>query len=190
MPFADEPSVVHVVSYRPSWADEYELLASRLRSALGPVAIGVDHVGSTAVPGMLAKDVIDVQVRVARLDEGAIEESLRGSRFRRRPEPWNNREVSFGTACSKMVFAPPVGERACNVHIRIDGAPNAQMALLVRDFLRADADVRRAWAQFKVLVAEQVGDLDLYGQIKAPATVVLARAASAWAERAEAGSRS
>jgi dephospho-CoA kinase len=62
---------VLISPYRDDWPTEFEQLAARLRSTLGSTAIAVDHIGSTAVPGVAAKDVIDVQVIVSSLDEVA-----------------------------------------------------------------------------------------------------------------------
>lgn len=70
MPFPDERGQVAVVEYRPEWPAEFELLAGRLRDVLGDLAFGVDHVGSTSVPGLPAKDCIDVQVRMGREGTG------------------------------------------------------------------------------------------------------------------------
>ncbi|WP_203591258.1 GrpB family protein [Streptomyces sp. SID13031] len=71
MPFADElGSGVAVVEYRPERAIEFEVLAEQLRSKLGSLALTVDHVGSTSVPGLAAKDCIAVQVRTESLEEG------------------------------------------------------------------------------------------------------------------------
>src|SRR5260221_3890432 len=53
-----------IVAYRPQWAEEYEAIAGRLRDTVGDMALRVDHIGSTAVPGLAAKDVIDVQITV------------------------------------------------------------------------------------------------------------------------------
>ncbi len=181
MPFADEVRPVEIVPYRPGWAAEFDAIAGRLSVALGSSALAIDHVGSTSVPGLPAKDVIDVQVRVASLDPASLIERFERVGFRRRPEPWNNVEVSLGTRCEKLVFAPPIGERACNVHVRVDGRPNTRFALLFRDFLRANEDARRAWGDFKTRLAAEVPDLALYGQIKAPATDVLLQAATGWA---------
>jgi GrpB-like predicted nucleotidyltransferase (UPF0157 family) len=80
-----------------------------------------------------------------------------------------------------LVFAPPVDERSCNVHVREDGGGNARYALLFRDFLRADDHARRAWGAFKQRLAVSVPDLMDYGRIKAPATDVLMAAAKRWA---------
>jgi len=178
MPFPDEVSTgISVVDYRTEWPDEFEVIAGHLRSILGDQTI--DHVGSTSVPGLPAKDCIDVQIRVTDLDEAM---SLTGRGFRLRPEPWNQMEISCGQECRKLVFAPPVGARTCNVHVRLIGGPNARYALLFRDYLRADERARDGWGTFKQRLAINVPDLMDYGQIKAPATEVLMAGAERWAE--------
>lgn len=110
-------------------------------------------------------------------------ELLENASFRCRPEPWNRVEISSGQRCDKLVFAPPVGERATNVHIRLATGPNARYALLFRDYLRADETARRAWGAFKQRLAQSVPDIFDYGQIKAPATEVLITAAERWADQ-------
>lgn len=107
MPFPDERGQVAVVEYRPQWPMEFELLAGMLRDALGDLVLGVDHVGSTSVPGLLTKDCIDVQVRMTSIDEARDVPLLAVIGFRCRPEPWNRVEVSGGQRCHKLVFAPP-----------------------------------------------------------------------------------
>jgi len=56
------PTTIH--PYDPEWPTRYERLAAAMREVLGPVALRVDHVGSTAVPGLAAKDILDIQVSV------------------------------------------------------------------------------------------------------------------------------
>ena len=87
MPFSDERLQVAVIDYRPSWTAEFTTLAAALQEALGDSADGIDHVGSTSVPGLPAKDCIDVQVRVTSLDEARITARFKAIGFRRRPEP-------------------------------------------------------------------------------------------------------
>lgn len=126
MPFPDEilfRDGVVVTEYQPQWPADFERLASTLRDALGARALAIDHVGSTSVPGLPAKDCIDMQVRVESVDEALAAPLLAAIGFRCRPEPWNRAEISSGRTCSKLVFAPPAGGRACNVHLRqADGA--------------------------------------------------------------------
>ena len=56
---------IMIVDYRPEWVTEYAKLAERLCASLGDLALRVDHIGSTAVPGLAAKDIVDIQVTVA-----------------------------------------------------------------------------------------------------------------------------
>ena len=180
MPFPDEVSTgISVVDYRSEWAREFEVIAEELRVVLGGRERHIDHVGSTSVPGLPAKDCIDIQIRVAALDDVAPHLTKAG--FRLRPEVWNQVEVSSGQECRKLVFAPAVGARTANVHVRLDGGPNARYALLFRDYLRVDEQARNGWGAFKQRLAVSVPDLMDYGQIKAPATEVLMAGAERWA---------
>ncbi len=183
MPFPDELRPVRVVDYRPTWPHEYALLAHRLWPAVAGLATAIDHVGSTSVPGLAAKDTIDIQIRVRVLDANAIEESLsRSCGVRRRSEPWNTEEVAGGRPSPKLVFAPPAGERSANVHVRLHGGAAARTALLFRDYLRAVPSQRDDWGRFKQRLCRDVDDLAAYGQVKGPAWAILMRAAEAWAD--------
>jgi GrpB-like predicted nucleotidyltransferase (UPF0157 family) len=181
MPFPDEPRQAVLVPYQPQWPGEFGLLAARLREALGGLAVAVDHVGSTSVPGLPAKDCVDLQVRMPTVEEARDVPLLAAIGFRCRPEPWNRTEVSAGQECRKLVFAPPIGARRCNVHLRRSDGPNARFALLFRDYLRADERARRGWGAFKQRLAASLPDLADYGQVKAPATEVLMAGAERWA---------
>ena len=57
--------VIH--EYQPTWPEEFELIRTSLQKILGALALRIDHIGSTSVPGMFAKDVIDIQVTVQSL---------------------------------------------------------------------------------------------------------------------------
>ncbi|OKJ67474.1 hypothetical protein AMK30_31660 [Streptomyces sp. CB02460] len=170
-----------VINYSPQWPEEFERVAAQLRRAMGDVALSIDHVGSTSVPGLAAKDCVDVQVRVLAVDQKQQAAMLTGIGFRLRPEPWNQMEITGGQECRKLVFAPPVGARRCNVHLRREGGANTRYALLFRDYLRTDTVARQAWGAFKQRLALSVPDLAAYGQIKAPATEVLMITAERWA---------
>jgi hypothetical protein len=88
-----------------------------------------------------------IQARVADVDHDRIVPMMSAAGFRCRPESWNRTEDSAGVECAKLVFAPPVGARSCNVHIRLHDGPNTRHALLFRDFLRADDRARRSWVR-------------------------------------------
>src|SRR3954451_7683413 len=72
---------VEIVPYRDAWPVEFERIAAELERALGPLALRVDHVGSTAVPGLSAKDVIDVQVVVRALERSRLAPALESLRY-------------------------------------------------------------------------------------------------------------
>ncbi|MGH3783446.1 MAG: GrpB family protein [Pseudonocardiaceae bacterium] len=184
MPFSDELSRrLTVLPYDPGWPRDFITLTSRIEAALGTVAVRIDHIGSTSVPGLVATDCIDLQVRVDNLDEEVIVQLLEQIGFRVRPEPWNRVEVTSGKDWPKLVFAPPVGERASNVHVREVTSDAGRRNLLFRDFLRADDAARNTWGDFKQRLASVVPDIYEYGQVKAAPTEILMIAAENWACR-------
>nr|WP_239091833.1 GrpB family protein [Streptomyces sp. SID14478] len=86
---------------------------------------------------MPAKDVIDIQVRVVSVtgeeaQTARLAALMARIGFRLRPEPWSRQELPRGATTRKLVFAPHVGARPCNVHLRQDGGPGARYALLFR----------------------------------------------------------
>ena len=93
MPFPDESFAdqVRVLTYQGNWAGEGAALVARL-GQLMPDAVAVDHIGSTAVPGMAAKDCIDAMVRVRSLIDTDFR-ALVSEGFRERPESWNHEET-------------------------------------------------------------------------------------------------
>ncbi len=104
-------------------------------AAMDGFAVRIDHIGSTSVPGLWAKDVIDVQVAVPELDSGRIVRALDPLGFAQRTDPWNMRDhipagwIGKPEAWSKLVFAPP--ERiSADVYVRLKGSPNERYALL------------------------------------------------------------
>lgn len=181
MPFDDERFAhsVDVVKYRPAWVDEGGALIAVLRG-LVPGADAIDHIGSTAVPGLPAKDCLDAMVRVESvvdIDLGALADAG----YRERTENWNRVEVLGAASYPKKVFAPPVGGRRVNIHVRETGSPTARYGLLFRDFLRADPESREAWGEFKTRLTDGKPDIYAYGQIKATVQPLLMRLAEQWA---------
>src|SRR5581483_9044278 len=104
---------VEQVPYKDTWPREFEELRATIARAVGDLALRIDHIGSTSVPGMSAKDVIDIQITVTSLDD-ADELAQRTERlgFVRRPyfidhipPGWQGDEREWG----KIVLAPPDG---------------------------------------------------------------------------------
>jgi dephospho-CoA kinase len=183
MPFSDElsPGGVSVLPYDPSWAAQAADLIRELE-AMVPDARAIEHIGSTSIIGMAAKPCIDLMIVVGDLATSLVEPSLTGAGYRRRPEPWNNSESADGRDWPKMVFAPPVGGPSCNIHVRAEHTPTTRTARLFRDYLLASPDKVVLWGDFKRAVATAAPDLASYGQIKAPAWLLLMECADRWAE--------
>jgi len=74
---------IDVIAYDPRWAEEGLAHTEAVAGALGPLALRVDHIGSTAVPGLAAKDVIDVQALVSRLEDDGIAAAMAFARHER-----------------------------------------------------------------------------------------------------------
>jgi len=180
---------IKVVPADPAWIDEGHRWAERTAEALGDLAMRVDHVGSTAVPGLPAKDVIDIQALVFRLDDPGIAARLTDAGFRHLPEYVRDAVHSHTTALlgeddwRKLFFREPRGERRVHLHVRRNGAASARNTFLLRDYLRDDDAARGDYGAFKQALAEKTKkDREAYQAIKAPFISTALRAAEGWAE--------
>lgn len=135
---------VVVVDPDPGWPAAYDVVAERLRAALGDRLLAVEHVGSTAVPDLPAKPIIDVALTVADpADEAAWLPDLEAAGFVLRV-----REPDFEE--HRMVRgADPVS----NVHVFGPGAREPRRQVLFRDHLRADEADRAAYGEHKRRIA-------------------------------------
>ncbi|MGZ7020406.1 MAG: dephospho-CoA kinase [Ilumatobacteraceae bacterium] len=126
-----------LVPYDPTWPAQARRIVERLKTACGHHALRVDHIGSTAVPGMDAKDVIDVQVTVASLDVAdELVETLTHAGYPRVEQITADRPHTADTAMWRMRFhASADPGRPTHVHVRVDGWPNQQFALLFTEWL-------------------------------------------------------
>lgn len=182
MPFPDEKfsqNGVQVVEYQPGWATEGVAMTAWLARTL-PGAMATDHIGSTSVPGLPAKDCIDLMVRVESLSDMDLR-PLAEAGYRERPEEWNRAEALGTTRHPKRVFAPPVGGRSVNIHLREAHRETARYSLLFRDFLRANDAHRDSWGRFKLRLAQECPNLYVYGQMKATVQPLLMALAEQWA---------
>jgi GrpB-like predicted nucleotidyltransferase (UPF0157 family) len=175
--------------YRPEWPGEFREIAARLRGSLGPLALRVDHIGSTAVPGLTAKDRIDIQVTVADFSPAAdarLTDALTALGYAPAPDVTRDHQPPGDTSpeseWEKRYFRPPAGQRATNLHVRAEGRANQRYALLFRDYLRACPPAASAYAELKRRLAAYVGpDRDAYVEIKDPACDLIMVGAEAWA---------
>ncbi|MFD3562132.1 GrpB family protein [Streptomyces sp. NPDC058686] len=182
-----EPELPVVVPYDPAWPERGRELCAELGAALGPLALLVQHIGSTSIPGMAAKPVYDLQVSVTDLDEaeaafaGPLADlGFRLSPYRRdhvpaglddHPSRWAKRFWS-----RRGTSADPV-----NLHVRLAGSPNERLALLFRDWFRTHPEAVPAYAHFKYALASRVADTGTYADVKDPVVDLVVAVAEAWA---------
>jgi GrpB-like predicted nucleotidyltransferase (UPF0157 family) len=176
---------IEIVPYDETWPDQFREIAEVLRTALDDTALRIDHIGSTSVPGLAAKDVIDVQVAVAALDGPAIARLLRSSGYTLRDEINHDHVPPGGTTdpaeWKKLYFRAPEGQRATHLHVRQHGRANQRYALLFRDYLRANPDAAETYRQIKVALARlHPDDIEAYYDIKDPACDLIMQAATRW----------
>ena len=163
---------IRVVSYDPRWSSLFEAEAVRLRDALGDVAVRIEHIGSTAVPGLAAKPVIDIQISVSALEPEA---------------PYVDPLEELGYGNWRDVHEPD--HRFCRDHPRrhhihlvvAGGVPEPDRPLL-RDYLSSNYEVRQDYAELKMAAARKFGhDRERYASAKDEFIAAALRAARDWA---------
>lgn len=134
------------------WPRQAALLSRRV-ARVDPRVLRVDHIGSTSVPGLPAKDVLDLQVTVASLDDAdALTDPLAEAGFPRLPGTWHDTpttEVPQQEKWQKRLHGNADPGRPVNLHIRVKGSPGWEYALAFRDWLRAEPDMLAAYAAEK-----------------------------------------
>jgi GrpB-like predicted nucleotidyltransferase (UPF0157 family) len=168
--------VIRIDPYDPEWPDRFAGLGRRLRGALGDVALRIDHIGSTAVPGLAAKPVIDVQISVAALEPvEPFREPLARLGFVYRAD---------NTERTKRYFREPPGEPRTHVHVRKAGSFSEQFPLLLRDYLRTHPEELDEYERLKRdLAAKFPHDGAAYTDAKVPWFWETIRHADDWAQR-------
>jgi GrpB-like predicted nucleotidyltransferase (UPF0157 family) len=163
-----------IVDYDPAWPEAFRRLGTRLRAALGPLALRIDHIGSTSVPGLAAKPVLDVQISVASLEPvGTYLPALELVGFRWRAD---NPERT------KRYFREASGPRT-HIHVRAAGSWSEQFALLMRDYLRAHPEEAASYAALKRELADRLGtDRHAYTEAKDPFIWALMFRANTWTQ--------
>jgi dephospho-CoA kinase len=159
-----------VVPCDPSWPDQARRIAARLDTACGHRAVRIDHIGSTAVAGLDAKDVIDMQVTVSSLEVAdELQQSLIGVGYvclpitsdipksHARSTVADFDSVASETLWQKRIHASADPGRPTNVHLRVEGWPNQQFALLFVDWLSANPVAQQDYLAVK-RHAERAGD--------------------------------
>jgi len=150
-----ERRAIVIADHDPRWADRFEAEAQRLRRALGATALRVEHIGSTAVPGLAAKPVIDVLVGV----EDPDDEAMLRPRLEAVGYELRVREPGH------LMFRTPA--RDVHVHVWRDDDPEVRRHLRFRDRLRSSAADRVAYEELKrELARREWNDMNEYADAK------------------------
>ena len=181
-------TMIEIVSYRTTWPDEFRALAIPMRQALGALALRIDHIGSTSVPGLAAKDIIDIQVSVQSLAP-AVEQALNQIGYQRVERITHDHlppdGSTLGSDWQKWFFRSPADQRRVNLHVRVLGAANQRYPLLFRDYLRAHPAMAEAYARVKTALAKyHAEDIDAYLEVKDPVCDIIIGGAEDWAATA------
>jgi GrpB-like predicted nucleotidyltransferase (UPF0157 family) len=150
---------IKIVEYDPDWPKRFETHAKRIAEALGgSSSLRIEHIGSTSVPGLAAKPIIDILVVVPdSADESAYLPQLESAGYvlRVREPDWNEHRM----------FRTP--EKDAHLHIYSAGCPEIQRNLTFRDRLRRNIKDRRRYEQTKrELAAQEWPDMNAYAEAK------------------------
>lgn len=181
---APRASTPVVVAPDGSWPQQARRVMARIALVAGSRPHRVDHIGSTAVPDLDAKDVLDVQVVVAHLDVATqLAGDLISAGLVKREGRWCD-DAHDGTTQDKAMATNADPARAVNCHIRPASSPAWREALLLRDWLRTRPAERRNYADLKhQLAAQQWDSIDAYALAKTPFISSALDRAEQWAAR-------
>ena len=182
-------SSVQISPYDSQWPERASALIKQLHGALGSDALRIEHIGSTAIPMMDAKDILDVQVSVRDLDIAAerFDRPLTAMGFERLP--YDRDHVPAGQPDDPDRWVKRYWRRRSqsdgdvNLHVRLVGSPNERLALLFRDWMRAHTEAVPPYAAFKRALSAGAPDLDWYSQLKDPVVDLVVAIAEPWALR-------
>ncbi|WP_025028916.1 GrpB family protein [Caldalkalibacillus mannanilyticus] len=170
----NEPIIV--TSYDEQWPILFKEIGQKIRSVLGETALRIDHIGSTSVPNLDAKPIIDIQISVAsleHLDTYKIPLASIGFIYQR-----NNPDLT------KRYFREQPGERRTHIHVRKSGSWSEQFALLFRDYLRAHPNECEMYANVKYSLMNQYQDeRNQYVIGKGPIIYEIIQRANDWSQR-------
>lgn len=145
---------ITICDYDPTWPAQFEQERTRLQTALGSIVTTIEHVGSTAVPGLAAKPIIDVLVGVRSLSEARLRSvdalAVLGYTYMAAYEAWLPGEMLFRKG--------PPGPWTHHAHLMEPSSPRWEELMSVRDYLRTHHDVATAYGELKRALALVFGD--------------------------------
>jgi GrpB-like predicted nucleotidyltransferase (UPF0157 family) len=135
--------LIEIVDYDRAWPEQFEAEANRIRATMGGLALRIEHVGSTSIPGIAAKPVIDIQVSVASLEtlDGYVELLARQGYA----------HIPFGTVDAVYPFfrKPDAWPSTHHIHLCVLGSEHERRHLAFRDYLRAHPAIAARYVDLK-----------------------------------------
>lgn len=167
-----ESASITIVDHDPSWAARFAQVRELVLQALGPVALSVQHIGSTSVPGLAAKPILDVLLTVASVeDEASYVPPLERAGL----------VLRVREAGHRMLRTP---QRDLHLHVYEPDDPAVAAYLDLRDWLRQSAPDRELYAQTKRQLAEREwSDMNHYADAKSDVVREILGRARAWRAR-------
>jgi GrpB-like predicted nucleotidyltransferase (UPF0157 family) len=176
-----------VVPYDEAWPRWAAAELATLTTALGDLVLDASHIGSTSIPQMAAKNILDLQLSVWDLDEAAAAFDAPLAELGYVRLPYERDHVPAGDDSDPGQWVKRYWHRRnhpggdVNLHVRVVGSLNERLALLFRDYLRAHPLAVAAYSRFKQALAAEVVNLEPYTDIKDPVVDLVVAAASDWA---------
>jgi GrpB-like predicted nucleotidyltransferase (UPF0157 family) len=146
-----------LVDYEPDWASRFNEIATNIAPLFGDNLLSIEHVGSTAVPGMIAKPTIDVSVVVKDL---ALVPSGYDAMKQLGFQPLGNFIQQAEPEEYFVLNGENNNDRLANIHVMQIGNPEIDDMITLRDFLRSDKDAARDYIEQKKLLLKQYGQSD------------------------------
>ena len=177
---------IQIAPYQKQWPFEFDSIRQDLDDLLGPLALRIDHIGSTSIPDLAAKDIIDIQITVADLFSVELLTRLQNADYELKA---NYRDELEGLAedhpqLAKHFMKNKSGGRRANIHVRQAGYLNQEYALLFRDYLRCHAFERDVYCKIKQRLSEIFpSQIEGYLYIKDPVMDLLYNQAKRWAKQ-------
>ena len=152
--------VITVVEYDPAWPEHFEMLRNEYAAAMagaGVTVVAIEHVGSTSVPGLAAKPIIDCDIVVREAGVVAASNVLMSLGF----TPLGELGIP-----QRWAFKEPARLSGTNTYVIVDGCLSLRNHLAVREVLRNDAALRDDYAAIKRQAGVRAANIDEYGQAK------------------------
>ncbi len=175
--------MIEILSYKNQWPEEFKSIAVNIRKAVGEKAVAIHHIGSTSVPQLAAKDVIDIQMTVLDLNVD-IQDELKKVGFEISPHTHDHCPPGMQLEVSELEKRHYRGiNRRAHLHIRKLDSFNQRYPILFRDYLRAHPIAANAYGEIKHQLAKYFPEnVDAYYDIKDPVCDAIMAGAFEWAK--------